>query len=149
MAAKKRPGLWVRVHDRIWQDDRVLDLAQRKDSGVAAVAVFVMSVAWSHHDRRDGDLPRGILPLIHGTKKHADMLVEVGLWESTTTGWRIPKYAEWQDTSEEIEAHKAKKSKAGKASYCARNHAQPCTDPDCPVGVSNVIEMEWKDTRNG
>lgn len=147
--AKKTPGLWVRIHDRIWQDERVLELAMRGDRGMAAVAVFVMSVAWSHHDRRDGDLPRGCLPLIHGRKVHADLLVEVGLWESTKTGWRIPRYDEWQDSQAEIEVKKQAKKKAGQASNCARNHPQPCTDPTCPTAADNVIHFDREGATNG
>lgn len=140
--SKKTPGLWVRVHDRIWQDERVLDLAMRGDRGLAAVSVFVMSVAWSHHDRRDGDLPRGCLPLIHGKKHHADLLVEVGLWESTKAGWRIPRYAEWQDTVAEIEASKADKARAGHRRACLRWHQQPCTSPDCdPPKAATVTRI--------
>lgn len=141
MAAKKRPGLWVRVHDRIWQDDRVLDLAMRGDRGVAAVGVFVMSVAWSHHARTDGELPRGCLALIHGRKQHADALVEVGLWEATKTGWRIPRYEDWQDTSAEIDANVAAKSAAGRKSACLRYHVQPCRERDCPTGRNNVFTI--------
>lgn len=147
--SKKRPGLWVRVHDRIWQDERVLALADGGERGVAAVAVFVMSVAWSHHDRRDGDLPRGILPLIHGKKHHADLLVKAGLWETTQSGWRIPRYAEWQDTREEIAANQEAKRKAGLTSSCVKNHVQPCTDSECPIGADNVINIERGGAANG
>lgn len=138
----------MRIHDRIWQDDRVLELAMRGDKGLAAIGVFVMSVAWSHHDRRDGDLPRGCLPLIHAKKQHADLLVSVGLWESTKTGWLIPRYADWQDTTEEIDANKSRKSKAGRASHCARNHAQPCAEKRCQT-ASNVVSITSKGATNG
>lgn len=148
-ARKKRPGLWVRIHDQIWQDERVLELATRGEKGLAAVSVFVMSVAWSHHAKRDGDLPRGCLALVHGKKHHADLLVEVGLWESTKAGWAIPKYTEWQDTADEIEENKAAKVAAGKKSACIKNHDQPCTDPDCAVGAGNVIQLEWEGSGNG
>jgi len=145
MASKPRrtfPGLWVRIHDRIWQDEDVLELATRGDRGLAAVSVFVMSVAWSHHAKRDGDLPKGCLALIHGKKHHADLLVEVGLWEATKTGWRIPKYDTWQDTVEQIEKSKAAKVAAGKKRACERWHTQPCTDPECRTDdVDNVIQI--------
>lgn len=147
MTPRKRPGLWVRIHDRIWQDERVLDLAMRGDKGIAAVGVFVMSVAWSHHARRDGDLPRGVLPLIHGKKAHADALVEAGLWESTKDGWTIPKYEAWQDTQDEIEASKAKQSKGGKTGSCRRWHPQPCAKPECHE-VENVIPITQKESSN-
>ena len=147
--AKTTPGLWVRIHDRIWQDKRVLELAMRKDRGLAAISVFVMSVAWTHHARRDGDLPRGCLPLIHGTKHHADLLVEVGLWESTKTGWRIPRYADWQDTADEIEATKSAQSKGGKTGACLRWHPQPCSRPKCTADPRNVVHLPQEDSRNG
>ena len=146
---KQTPGLWVRIHDRIWQDDRVLDLAMRGDRGVAAVGVFVMSVAWAHHSRRDGDLPRGCLPLIHGKKHHADLLVSVGLWESTKTGWRIPRYDDWQDTVEEIEATKRAQSTGGKVGACSRWHPQPCNLPECHAAPQNVIPITPEEARNG
>lgn len=146
--AKRRPGLWVRIHDRIWQDDRVLELAMRGDKGLAAIGVFVMSVAWSHHDRRDGDLPRGCLPLIHAKKQHADLLVSVGLWESTKTGWCIPRYAEWQDTAEEIEESRARKATAGHRRACLRWHDQPCADPACKP-AQNVVRIDQNGVRNG
>lgn len=150
MARKKNtPGLWVRIHDRIWQDDRVLDLAMRGEKGLAAIGVFVMSVAWAHHARRDGELPRGCLALIHGKKHHADLLVSVGLWESTKTGWSIPKYTEWQDTVEEIEAAKQAQSKGGKAGACQRWHRQPCGLPQCQTDPGNVIPITSEDARNG
>jgi len=147
MARKKTtPGLWVRIHDQIWQDDRVLDLAVRGERGLAAVSVFVMSIAWSHHARRDGDLPRGCLALIHGQKRHADLLVEVGLWEATQTGWRITRYTEWQDTAEEIGAAKDAKRRAGLASACKKNHPQPCRNPECPAVTDNVLSIRKEGT---
>lgn len=145
---KTTPGLWVRIHDRIWQDERVLELAMRNDKGLAATAVFVMSVAWSHHARQDGNLPRGVLALIHGRKSHADMLVEVGLWETTKTGWRIPKYADWQDTTDEVAASQAAKSAAGHKRACLRWHTQPCPDPACRPS-SNVIQIAREEPANG
>lgn len=146
---RRRPGLWVRIHDRIWQDERVLDLAMRGDKGLAAVSVFVMSVAWSHHAQRDGDLPRGCLPLVHGKKTHAALLVEVGLWETTKTGWTIPKYGQWQDTTTEIEQSKAAKVAGGKKRACTRWHTQPCARPGCQTGAGNVVQLRGEDTANG
>ena len=146
---RSRPGLWVRIHDRIWQDERVLDLAMRGDKGLAAVAVFVMSVAWTHHAKRDGEVPRGALVLIHGRAHHADLLVKSGLWEATKDGWRIPKYEVWQDTAAEIEESRQAKAAAGHRRACLRWHSQPCTDPGCRAGRSNVVQMSVEERSNG
>jgi len=143
VTAIRTPGNWVRIHDQIWQDERVLDLAMRGDKGISAVAVFVMGIAWTRHKRLDGRIPAGALPMIHGRKHHAEMLVAAGLWQPEGGGgWTIPKYTTWNETGDQIEAAKAAKVAAGRKSACRRNHSQPCSRPDC--APSNVLRLEAK-----
>lgn len=140
MARKTRPGLWVRIHDAIYDDDKVLALIEdNPTTGLEAAAVFAFGIAWSKRNRKDGHIPKGALSRIHGKPKHATALVRVGLWQqSADGGWNIPAFNQWQDSSEEIDRARQSRAAAGRKSMCQRWHDQPCSKPECEQPTDNV-----------
>lgn len=132
MSRKKRPGTWVRIHDAIYDDDKVLALIEDDVCGLEAVAVFAFGIAWSKRNRKDGYIPRGALSRIHGKPKHASALVKVGLWQqSADGGWTIPAFDMWQDLSDDIERARAARATATRKAMCKRWHDQPCKRDEC------------------
>lgn len=136
--SKQRPGTWVRLSDTIGDDDKVLALLDER-GGLEAAAVYMFALAWSGRHGRDGILPRGVLPRIHATKRHADLLVRHGLWErGQDGGWLIPRWDTWQDTTAERAASRVAKAEAGAKRACQRWHQQPCQTCN---PVENVVQL--------
>jgi hypothetical protein len=148
---KTRPGNWARLDTKIAEAPKILELLEDR-GGLEAAAVYVFSIGWCKERGTDGTLPKGVLRLIHGTRKHADLLVKHELWETRRDGgWRIParSYAAWQDTADDVEAARAAKAAAGARAACRKWHAQPCTNRDCPAVDSNVIPLQIEEAHHG
>lgn len=121
---------WVRLDTNIIIHDKILELVGRK-GGLEAGFVYTNSLAFSGGAGTDGYIPKAALRVIHGTDKHARLLVDVRLWEYIKDGDRdgyvIVNYADRQEVSEVREAKRAKNSLGAKKTNCKRYHPQPCS----------------------
>lgn len=83
---------WIRLDTNVHTHDKMFALAEYGDKGLAAAFVYVASLAYSGANGSDGIIPRRALPFLHGTQKHAKLLVEVQLWDQFGTGWVVHNY---------------------------------------------------------
>lgn len=111
---------WVRLETGFPSNVKVLRLV---DAGRhRAALVYVCSLAWCGAQETDGYVPRSALPYLHGTRKDAGHLLEVGLWQECGDGYLIPDWSQYQVTKEVSNARRAE----ARAMACRRWHPQPC-----------------------
>jgi hypothetical protein len=83
-----------------------------------AIAVYMAGLGWTGAQGQNGYIPAFALPMLHGTRKEAQELVEVGLWDLAQGGWDVHDWAEYQPSTEE---HVKRSNKARQAAQ-ARWH---------------------------
>lgn len=127
--------MWVRLDTNITQHDKMLTVMANKD-GHRAAAMYMFGLAWCGLANSDGRIPAVVLPMIHGTAKHAEMLVDAGLWEADDTGYIIPNWAERQELSDITEEKHRARVANGYKGVCVRDHG-----PDC--GCWKEKAPEW------
>jgi hypothetical protein len=116
---------WVRLDTSLWCHDKVLQLLGHKD-GHKALTLYTFGLSYSGLVQNDGRITARALPLIQGTRRLADLLVDHGLWQHTTGGdYEIINYAERQQTSDTTDKQVA----ARRRSACARwmKDGRPCS----------------------
>lgn len=96
--------LHARIDVNLATDPRVLR------AGQDAELLYIRAILFAKAQLSDGAIDSYQLPLIAAGIRGkpaalAAKLVEVGLWEATETGWRVPaaKWAKWQTTAAEVE----------------------------------------------
>lgn len=93
---------WVRLDTQFPHNPKVLALAE--DRNWRAVAAYTCALAYCGAHGTDGFIPAGALPFIHATRREAQQLVTVGLWQPDGAGgWKIPDWSEYQPTSKQAE----------------------------------------------
>jgi hypothetical protein len=97
---------WIRLDTQFPHNPKVLLLAESKQW--RAVVLYVNGLCYAGGQGTDGYIPRLALPLLHGTKRDAEQLVDVGLWVPNPTGWDIHGWLDKQASSEEHAARKAR-----------------------------------------
>lgn len=90
---------WVRLDTQWPHNPKFLMLAE--DKKWRAITVYMGGLAWVGAQGQDGFIPGYALPMIHGTRKEAVDLVEVGLWLMASGGWDINDWSDYQPSSEE------------------------------------------------
>lgn len=97
---------WVRLDTQFASNPKVLSLIE--DGKWRAIVVYTASLGYSGAHGTDGFLPSLCLSMIHGTKREAVALCEVGLWKASVGGWDINGWSEFQQSSEEAAERKRK-----------------------------------------
>ena len=116
---------WVRLDTSIWAHDKTLDLLAMKD-GHKAFTLYVFGLAYSGLIQTDGRIPDRALPMIQGTRRLADVLVDVGLWRHLDGGaYEVINYAERQQSAKTTERQVESRRKAA----CTRwmKDGRPCS----------------------
>lgn len=116
---------WVRLDSNIATNRKVLELLTRRD-GWRAYAVYTFALGYAGGHGTDGFVPEMALPFIHGTRKHADLLVETGLFDPSDGGWFIHNFAERQELSFVTEARELARKRAALKANCVRWHGPTC-----------------------
>lgn len=102
--------VWFKVDDRL--------PLNRKMAGVsiAAVGLWVEAGAWASASQTDGQVLKRLLRVLHpdASEKLAGELVAAGLWEDQGDHWQIHDFLDYNPPREEVEAKKARRSRAGK-----------------------------------
>jgi hypothetical protein len=93
---------WVRMDTQWPNNPKFLQLVE--DKKWRAIAVYWAGLSWSGAQGQAGFLPAYALPMIHGTRREAADLIDVGLWVPSRGGWDINDWSEYQPTNEEHEA---------------------------------------------
>jgi hypothetical protein len=92
---------WVRMDTQWPHNPKFLILVEEKKW--RSITVYWAAVGWSGAQGQNGFIPAYALPMIHGTKKEAAELTEVGLWDMAQGGWDIHDWSEYQPSTEEHE----------------------------------------------
>lgn len=126
--SKRSKGLrtmgWARLNSGIAFDPEVRELV-KNDAGRRAYILFTFMLTWSVQDKSDGFVPRSMLPLLGGTQRDAVKLVELRWLEYAEGGWLIRSFADWQETTEDMD----RKDQLGRRNRCAgwMKEGKPCS----------------------
>lgn len=101
---------WVRLDTQWPHNPKFLMLVE--DKKWRAIAVYMAALGYSGVHGTDGYVPAIALTMLHGTKREAGDLVEVGLWRPAQAGWDINGWAEFQPSSAETEERSKKAREA-------------------------------------
>lgn len=116
---------WVRLDSNFYSHDKVLWLTTQRE-GWRAISVYVFSMGYAGGHATDGYLPAHVLPIIQGTDKVAQMLVEARLWEYAEGGYQIRNWSNRQELAVVAEAKRAANAMAGRKSQCVQRHGPEC-----------------------
>lgn len=110
---------WVRLDTAFPTNPKVLMLVE--DKKWQSIAVYVASLAYSGAHGTDGFVPENALIHLHGSKRNAKDLVDVGLWIGVQGGYEINGWAEFQPSTEEHAARRKRARAAAEARWQRRN----------------------------
>lgn len=101
---------WVRLDTQWTTNPKFLMLAE--DRKWRSICVYMAGLGYSGVHGTAGFLPLVALPMLHGTRKEAADLVEVGLWNPAQGGWDINGWAEFQPSLEDAQNRSERARKA-------------------------------------
>ncbi len=107
---------WIRVDVNLHSNHKTLELLSQR-GGDHALCVWVFSLGYCGGQGNSGFVPAAALGLMHGRKRDAELLVEVGMWEPIEGGWMIHDWAAFQPSDEESQARTEKAKKAAAARW--------------------------------
>lgn len=117
---------WVRMDSNIGTHDKVLDLLSRP-SGHKAFTFYVCAMGWCGGQGTDGVVPPSAFAINHGTRRLADLLVDVRLWEHVEGGaYRFPTWARRQESAMTREVKATLQAMGAKKANCRRWHGPDC-----------------------
>ena len=102
--------VWFKVDDQLPLNRKMVCVS------IGAVGLWVEAGALASASQTDGQVLKRLLHALHpdATEELADELVKAGLWEDCGDYWRIHDFLDYNPPKSEIEASKARRSKAGK-----------------------------------
>ena len=106
---------WVRLENNWHQNPKFLHLAE--DKKWRAITVYMAGLGWAGGQGQDGFVPKSALPMLHGSAKEAQQLVEVALWIPAPGGWQINDWSEYQPTSMSQQARSNRARDAARARW--------------------------------
>ncbi len=104
---------WVRLDTNFHHNIKVMELVAANKW--RAITVYIASIAHAGQHGTDGYIPESCLFLIHGTKREAADLVNVGLWHVSESGWDINGWDELQVSDEATRKRRERAQKGGLA----------------------------------
>lgn len=118
---------WVRLDSNIASHDKILELIDERD-GYRAAFVYLCSLGWAGGQGTDGAIPKRALKMIHGTERHAQMLVNHRLWEYAEDGksYVIRNWAQRQELEAIAEGKRAAQRLGALKGNCKRHHGPDC-----------------------
>lgn len=102
---------WVRLDTQFANNPKVVELIAKKQH--QAAFAYVCGLAYSGAHGTDGYIPEHCLFLVHATKKEANALVNVGLWNLAPGGWDINGWDEFQVSDEAARKRRERAQKGG------------------------------------
>lgn len=113
-------GLFLKLDVEYASDDEFIE------AGPLAELLFIRSLCFMKRKRLDGKLKRVQLASAAGNipnpTRHAQSLVDVGLWEVTQDGWYCPSYLKRNPSKADIEAEAEMAREAGERGNHERWH---------------------------
>ena len=101
------PLPWVRLDTSFASNPKLLAMLLEKD-GHRAAFVYLCSLGYSGAHGTDGFLIHECLPFIHGRQADAERLVRHGFWRVQPGGWLIHGWDEFQESTPETKARRAR-----------------------------------------
>ena len=117
-------------------DDKLHDHGKSRRAKKAAMGVWVLAGSWCMAAETDGFVPEEVLSR-WGTRKDADVLVEVGFWDGPLvrdgeTGWQFHDWLQYQPDAVTLQLVREAESKAGSYGNHKRWHlSKKVKHPDC------------------
>ena len=116
---------WFRVDSGIATHDKVLRLLAERE-GYRAFTVYICSMGYAAQHGTDGFIPRYALPHLHGTDRHAQLLVEARLWNYADGGWEVHNWTARQELAVVTEAKRQAQRLGARRTNCVRYHGKDC-----------------------
>ncbi|WBL18491.1 hypothetical protein [Citricoccus sp. NR2] len=107
---------WVRLDSRLPSNPKVLELLSRTGGHKAAFA-YICGLSYCGDKGTFGDIPSAALPFLHATKREANLLVKVGLWTATETGYKVHDWDDYQPSRQYVDRVKKQRSEAARARW--------------------------------
>lgn len=93
---------WVKIAHGFPSHPKVIEAGSR------AAYLYVCGLCYANEHLTDGRLPRAVLPAlapgVRDARRLAARLVNAGLWETTSFGWQIHDYEEYQRSADQVRA---------------------------------------------
>lgn len=117
---------WVRLDSNIGTHDKVLDLLGRP-SGHKAFVLYICALGWSGAHGTDGIVRATALPMCHGNRRLADLLVDVGMFLHREGGdYEIRNFNMRQETGIVREMKAIGRQLSSRKANCKRWHGPDC-----------------------
>jgi hypothetical protein len=110
---------WVRLDTQWPHNPKFLMLVE--DKKWRAITVYMAGLGYSGAHGTKGFLPALCLATLHGSKKEATELMDVGLWLPQQGGWDINGWDEFQPEKDDAQARRDKAIKAAQARWQGKN----------------------------
>ena len=98
---------WFKIDDKFHAHPKVIA------AGNAAIGLWTRCGAWSADQRQEGFVPEQIARM-YGTKAEIDRLTRCRMWYPEDGGYVLRDWLEYNPSNEQIEATRAKRSRAGR-----------------------------------
>lgn len=128
---------WVRLDTNMHVQPKILRLVSMP-GGAAAAFAWVCSITHSGLVTSNGRISPETLPLIHATKKVAELLVKEKLWDPDPAGagWIVHDYEKYNQTRETTQTIRITKKIGGiKGNHKKHGHAESGVPCDCQAKI--------------
>lgn len=89
---------WFKVDDQLAFHPKAID------AGNTAMGLWVRAGSWCGAHLTEGELPTHMIRTLGAQTRDAKRLVDVGLWEKTSDGYRFRNWDEYQPTKDQVDA---------------------------------------------
>ena len=119
-------------------DDGYLTHPKAMRAGIEGRALHVAAILYSSRELTDGQIETGVLPGLGGlagvknAAKTAELLVILGLFERTATGYAVHDYLDYNPSRADVMADRESKREAGRKGAHSRWHGGSKTEPIAP-----------------
>lgn len=131
-------------------DDKLHSSVKWRTASKGGRALWTTALSWCMDQLTDGRIPREMLKSLDGTKRDANDLVRVGLWEETEAGFVFHDWFDYQPDAASIRAKREKESAGGLRGNHERWHVKRALFvPDCEFCESDKASGTRSGTRSG
>lgn len=127
--------VWGKVYGDLWCHPKFITMP------AGPGWLWTKALSYSKGMRTYGVIGAQLLPVFSATPEDAQGLVDAGVWEETSGGWRFHDWDQYQTTRERDEEVSRKRSEAGRKGGRPRRQETPVTSGDKQVeskALSNV-----------
>jgi hypothetical protein len=142
---------WALIDDQFYDHPKVLALLEHED-GLAAAGLWALALGWAkrhadpHAPGEAGHLPASLPRRMGGSTELAKLLVAVGLWQATETGWIIHDFAHWQQL-DAWATRSAKAANAARTRWDRETEKIPNDAPSIPNDAPSIENDTWSNAK--